>query len=420
MDQATSPLSRQAESTRRGGLRLGRIAGIEIILDWSLMIIFLLVATMLAGGLFPVWHPEWTAGQAWLTAIAAAFLFFASVLAHELSHALVGRRYGIPVRRIRLFVFGGVAELEQEPRHWGAELWMAIVGPLMSLAIGFACLFITSTFIGDVDIDPANPAAALAQLSAVPTLLLWLGQINIILAIFNLVPAFPLDGGRVLRALIWGATGNLRKATRWASGAGQVFAWFLIASGVAMILGMRVPVFGAGAIGGLWLAFIGWFLNNAALLSYRQLIMREALEDLPVERLMQTDFSAVSPTLTVAELVDEHLLRSSQRSFPVLENGKLAGLVTFEDVRRVPRSAWGTTSVREVMMPVEKLTTVSPQDDASEVVGTLGRRDVSQLPVVENGVLQGMLRREDVVKWLALYGEGDRDNHRSPMHHGAT
>ncbi len=406
MNSVTRELAaRPAAPPRRGGLHIGRIFGIAIHLDWSLLIIFFLITATLAAGLFPAWHPDWTPAHSWATAVAAALLFFASVLAHELSHALVGRRYGMTVRRITLFVFGGVAELENEPSSWRGELWMAIVGPLTSLVLGCVFLFSAGALTGSVQLNPADPGQLLSQLSTGPTLLLWLGQINIILALFNLVPAFPLDGGRVLRALLWGATGNLRKATRWASAAGQMFAWVLIAMGMAMLLGVRVPVFGAGPIGGLWLAFIGWFLNNAALMSYRQLLVREALEDLPVASLMQTDFITVSPDLSVFELIDQYLLRSGQRAFPVTEGGRLLGIVTLEDVRRLDASERPTTAVTRVMTPLEKLTTVGPQDEAMEVLSMLGRSEVNQLPVVENGVLLGLLRREDVVKWLALYGD---------------
>src|SRR5690606_22553362 len=172
--------------------------------------------------------------------------------------------HGVTIRRITLFVFGGMAELEQEPKQWRAELWMAIVGPLTSLVLGFGCLYLANALAGQIVIDPQNPMAAFAQLGTVATLLFWLWQVNVVLAFFNLVPGFPLDGGRVLRALVWGATGNVRTATRWASGAGQAFAWLLIGVGITMILGARYPVLGGGAVSGIWLAFIGWFLNNAA------------------------------------------------------------------------------------------------------------------------------------------------------------
>jgi Zn-dependent protease/predicted transcriptional regulator len=388
-----------------GGLRLGRIAGIEIHADWSLLIIFLLIASSLALGLFPEWHPDWGPALVWATAVGAAAGLFASVLVHELSHALVGRARGIVVRRITLFVFGGIAQMEQEPPNWRAELWMAIVGPITSAVLGALSLLAAGVSLGPGAAELEDPAQLFAALGVGGTLLLWLGQVNLILAAFNLVPAFPLDGGRVLRALMWAASGNLRRATRWASGAGQAFAWFLIATGVAMMLGARVPFFGGGLVGGLWIAFIGWFLNNAAALSYRQLVIREALRDIPVSRLMLTQLATVPPDLSVSALVDRYLLRSDQRAFPVVEGGRLEGMVCLREVRKLDRTAWDETAVRDIMVPADKLAFAGPNDDAGEVLSRLASRDLNQLPVLEDGRVRGLVRREDILKWLALYAD---------------
>jgi Zn-dependent protease/CBS domain-containing protein len=388
-----------------GGLRLGRIAGIEIHADWSLLIIFLLIASSLALGLFPEWHPDWGPALVWATAVGAAAGLFASVLVHELSHALVGRARGIVVRRITLFVFGGIAQMEQEPPNWRAELWMAIVGPITSAVLGALSLLAAGVSLGPGAAELEDPAQLFAALGVGGTLLLWLGQVNLILAAFNLVPAFPLDGGRVLRALMWAASGNLRRATRWASGAGQAFAWFLIATGVAMMLGDRVPFFGGGLVGGLWIAFIGWFLNNAAALSYRQLVIREALRDIPVSRLMLTQLATVPPDLSVSALVDRYLLRSDQRAFPVVEGGRLEGMVCLREVRKLDRTAWDETAVRDIMVPADKLAFAGPNDDAGEVLSRLASRDLNQLPVLEGGRVRGLVRREDILKWLALYAD---------------
>ncbi|HEY0846445.1 MAG TPA: site-2 protease family protein [Noviherbaspirillum sp.] len=389
------------------GFRIGRIAGIDIHLDWSLLIVFFLIVFSLGGSLFPYWHPDWSVAQSWLTAAAAAVLFFVSVLLHELSHALVGRRHGMGVKRITLFVFGGMAQMEDEPRHWRGELWMAIVGPITSLVIGVACGIAAGAIAGRTSIDPENIGATLSQLGAVPTLLLWLGQINILLALFNMVPGFPLDGGRVLRAALWGITGNLRKATRMASAAGQLFAWVLIISGLAMMLGIRVPVFGTGFIGGLWISFIGWFLNNAALMSYRQLIIKESLENVPVTKLMQTGFKVVPPDLPVDRLVDDYLLHSDQRGFPVVAGDRLIGMVCLEDVRKQERRTWPFRAVRDIMTPASSLRHVMPQDDVHKALTLLGDGRINQIPVVEDGVVRGLVRREDVLKWLALYENAD-------------
>ena len=408
VDSLSSGLSGDQPLCDVNGLHLAHIAGIDVRVDWSLLIVFLLIVSSLAMGLFPAWHPDWGSGLAWLTAIAAALLFFGSVLAHELSHALMGRRQGIAVRRITLFVFGGMAHMEHEPHRWRAELWMAIVGPFTSLVIGSVCLLIVELWIDPADLvsspDGATVQALLARLPPLPTLLLWLGQVNIVLALFNLVPGFPLDGGRVLRAVLWGVTGDMRRATRWASAAGQAFAWVLIIAGFSMMLGVRIPVLGTGFASGVWIAFIGWFLNNAALVSYRQLLTREALQDVPVSRLMMTRFASVTPDLSVEALVEEHVVRTGQRAFPVERNGRLAGIVCLRDIQQLPRQQRATSTVADIMTPAERIAIVHPEDDALDALETLARRNVNQLPVVEaDGTLRGLLRREDVLRWLALH-----------------
>jgi Zn-dependent protease len=387
------------------GIRLGRLFGIAIHLDWSLLIVFGLIVVSLGAGTFPALHPDWPAATAWGTALVAAVLFFASVLAHELSHALVGRGYGIRVPRITLFIFGGLAQMENEPGHWRGELWMALAGPAASLVLGAGFLALGNLAIGPGGFDPAHPRESLAQLSPLATLLMWLGPINIILGVFNLVPGFPLDGGRVLRALMWGATGDMRRATRWASRGGQAFAWLLIGSGVALILGAELPVFGRGPVNGLWLAFIGWFLNNAALSSYQQLLVRESLHRVPVARLMRRDTLTVGPDLRLNELVADYLFGASQRAFPVVAGERLLGLVTMADVRAVERSRWGALTVGEVMVPRAHLAAVNPDDDAFEAMLALSRTGADQLPVISDGRYLGLIRRQDILVWLSLYGD---------------
>jgi Zn-dependent protease/CBS domain-containing protein len=398
------------------GFHLIRIAGIDVRVDWSLLIIFLLIFNSLAIGLFPAWHPDWTWSLTWLTALGAALLFFASVLVHELAHALVGKRMGVVISRITLFIFGGIAHVEREPGKWRSELWMAAAGPAMSFVVGFACLAIAGVLAGPLEMDADEPAELFAALGPVPTLLVWLGQVNIILAAFNLVPGFPLDGGRVLRALLWAYTGDLRRATRWASMGGQGFAWVLIGIGFAMMVGLRVPFFGAGLVNGLWLAFIGWFLNNAALLSYRQLLAREALQDVPVSKLMMTRFETTAPDTALRALIDEQMLRTGQHAFPVVEHGALRGIVCLRDIQRLDPAKRMTARVKDVMTLAEPLVRVRPDDDAYDALMLLAREGVNQLLVVEGEALRGMLRREDVLSWLALHGEtADESSARQPQ-----
>jgi Zn-dependent protease/CBS domain-containing protein len=391
---------------RTFGFRVGRVAGIDIRVDFSLAIVFSLITFSLGMGLFPSWHPDWGPFVTWVTAVAAAFSFFISILIHELSHALVGRVKGIPVNAITLFVFGGVAQLEREPDSWRAELWMAIAGPIASLVLGILFLVLGGLFAGPVDLDDGE--RAYAALNPIATLLLWLGPVNIILAVFNLVPGFPLDGGRVLRAILWGITNDLLRATEWASKLGQAFAWLLIMVGVGMVLGLRVPLLGGGLLSGMWLALIGWFLNNAALMSYRQLLVSEVLQDVPVARLMRRDVVTVRPDMPVDVLVDECLMQGDQRGFPVLDGGDLIGLVCLHDIRATPRPDWHSTSVRDIMTPAERLSTVAPNAHVAQALQTLSLEGVNQLPVIEHGKLEGLIRREDILKWLSLYGKDGR------------
>lgn len=330
-------------------------------------------------------------------------LFFASVLAHELSHALVGRAAGIRIRRITLFMFGGMAHMDSEPPSWRAELLMAAIGPLTSLALGIAFLVLAALVSGPIGVDPEDPGKSLAALSPLASLLTWLGPVNILLAVFNLVPGFPLDGGRVLRAIIWGLTGSLRRATRLASATGQGFAWLLMATGLMMIFGLQVPVLGGGLLGGLWLMFIGWFLNNAALVSYRQLLVKETLEDVPVARIMQTRFTRVDPRTTVNRLIEEHLMASGQRVLPVEDDGRFLGMVCLQDLARSERGARDRTTAADIMTPVANLACVSVRQDAAEALALLAQRNVNQLPVLDGDRLVGLLRREDVLKWLSLH-----------------
>jgi Zn-dependent protease/CBS domain-containing protein len=383
------------------GLRLGRVLGVEVRADWSLLVIVFLISFGLAGGLLPSWHPGWSGPLVWAVALSAAVAFFASILAHELAHAVVARRSGVGVPRITLFLFGGLAHMETEPPSWRAELRIALAGPLTSLLIGLFCvgfgLLLTGGTAGSRTIDAVRGASGLA------TVLLWLGPVNLMLAVFNMIPGFPLDGGRVLRAVVWGAQGDLRRATRWASLAGRAFAWLLISAGLAMAFGLRVPFFGRGALSGLWLILIGWFLNNAALVSYRQLLVREALREVPVARVMRTWLVRARPDMPAGTLLDEHAVASGQHSFPVEEDdGRFVGLVSLRAIQALGPAAWQGLRVEDVMVPAASLPAVAPQDAAATALDALGKPGVSQVPVVSGGRLFGLVRREDLLRFLAL------------------
>ena len=388
-----------------GGIRLFRILGIDVYLDWSLLVIFTLISVSLGLGVFPAWHPDWPSAYSLGVGVVAAVLFLASILIHELSHAVVGRARGMVIRRITLFIFGGMAHLESEPPDWKSEFWMAIAGPIASVVLGFLFLTLGVFMAGADTLDAEDPVGTMEQLGALATIFFWLGPINLLLAIFNMVPGFPLDGGRVLRSLLWGASGNMVGATRWASFGGRAFAWLLIAAGIAMILGIHVPPFGAGLIPGLWLCLIGWFLHNAAMNSFRDVQARGRLGSVPVARLMQRDLITVPDTLDLQTLVDHHVLAASdQRAWPVEQDGRLIGLITLNDLRRVPRSRWSATTVARAMTPLENLVTTRPDESTVEALEKLARTGVNQLPVLQSGALVGLLRREELLRWISWSG----------------
>ena len=389
------------------GFQIGRLFGIKVKLDWSWLFIFLLVSWNLTAAFSSV-HPEWGMGLAIAVAVVAAILFFLSVLAHEMAHSLAAIAQGLPVRSITLFLFGGVADIEREPPSPRVEFIMAIVGPITSVLLGF--IFIALGTIGLASLGEAlsEPSTVLSNLGPVNTLLLWLGPINLILGIFNMIPGFPLDGGRVLRSILWAGTDNLRTATRWASYAGQAIAWILIVMGVAMIFGAEIPFFGSGLVSGIWLAFIGWFLNSAAQRSYQQVVIQDLLEDVPVERLMRRDPPLVAPDATLNTLVHEHVMGSDDHAFPVIDQERLVGIVCLHDIREIDKSRWDEVRVAEVMTPADKLATVTPEEDAGEALNQLQQQGVRQLPVVSadsGDRLVGLLRRRDVLRWLQLQGE---------------
>ncbi|HVK78416.1 MAG TPA: site-2 protease family protein [Kofleriaceae bacterium] len=402
-----SPRERDAagELADDRGFPLGRVAGVRLVADWSLLVIFGLIVLNLGIGVLPSWHPGWSAPLTWAVAVLAAILFFGSVAVHELSHALVARRYDIPVRRITLFVFGGMAQIEREPPSPRAELWMAIVGPITSLVIGFAATFLGVLLAGGpADTAAADPSGFFRALGPFATLLVWLGPINIMLGVFNLVPGFPLDGGRVLRAILWGATGDLRRATRWASWAGQAVGWTLMAIGVTMLFGVWYPFFGGGPVSGLWLILIGWFLNNAARASYTQLMVREALEGIAVEELMRADPVVVPPDLTLDELIRDRYLHTGQREFPVVDHGgHLLGQVNVGVARTIAREQWGHRTVVEIMTPAAQLHPMRPGDPAISAMPLLAEHD--PIPVVAGDHVLGVIHSQDLMRWLAVHPE---------------
>lgn len=388
----------------RTGFRLGRLFGIEVNVDWSLLFIFAFITWNLASG-FGAVHQDWSLALIWATALAAAILFFGSVLTHEFAHSLVARRQGVPVRSITLFLFGGVSNIQRQPRSPKEEFAITIVGPLTSFVLGAMFIALASIFSGNMANIVSQSEELLRDLGPVPTLLLWLGPINIVLGAFNLLPGFPLDGGRVVRSIFWAITENLRKATRWASYIGQGIAWLLIAGGFAMVFGAQIPLFGTGFINGLWLAFIGWFLHSAAAQSYQHVVIRDILEDVPIANMMRENTPTVTPDLNIEDLVHNFIMKSDEHSFPVIESETLVGLVSLEDVRSVPRELWNSKIVREIMTPRDELVVIDETVDAASAFERLRQRDLRQLPILSGSRMVGVLRRRDIIKWLQLHPE---------------
>lgn len=391
-------------ASTNSGISLGRVFGVQVTLDWSLLLIFGLIALNLSVAVFPSWHPSWPPWRAGVAGTLAALLFLGSILLHELAHARVAQAFGMRVERITLFLFGGIAQVDDEPPTPKAEFWVAIVGPLTSLLMGMLAtlggwLFVPMPL-------PSRQTELFSQLAMVPTLLFWLGPINILLGLFNLVPGFPLDGGRVLRALLWWFTGDLPRATRYASRTGQAFAWLMIASGAAMIFGVAMPVVGAGVFQGIWLLLIGTFLRHAAVSSYRQLLLREALQNIRVEDLARPRTVTIAPHLPIDEVVRDYFLRFDQAAFPVVADEHLLGLVTLQDVRSLPRERWTGTRVTDIMTQSASLASVTPTTSAWEALVLLERAKLEQVPILSNDRIEGLLRRTDLTRWLHLQEGG--------------
>jgi Zn-dependent protease/CBS domain-containing protein len=384
------------------GIRIGRLFGINIRIDWSWLLIFLLVTWSLSG-FFAQTNAGWGVALQWSAGAIAALLFFGSVLAHELAHSLVARAQGVPVRDITLFLFGGVSSIEREPASPAREFWMAIVGPLTSVVLGGILLFAVSTSANVGGISLQTPTALVGQLTPVAALLLWLGSINVLLGIFNMIPGFPLDGGRVLRSILWAISGNLRRATRWASTVGQGIAWLMIAAGIAMSIGFRIPYLGTGLVAGIWLIFIGWYLNSASSQSYQLVVIDDMLHDVTVDKIMRRDPPMVSSGSSVGGLIQDHVMQADDRVFAVVDGGRLVGIVTLDDIRKTPRDRWDLTTVSAIMTPVDERVSVMPNQDAAEAFSRLMQDDVRQLVVLDGGHLVGLFRRRDVMKWVQLH-----------------
>jgi Zn-dependent protease/CBS domain-containing protein len=363
------------------GYRVGSLGGFDVYINVSWLIAIVLITFSTATGWFPSVYPGQSIITYYLLGFFSAILLFVSVLIHEFAHSLVARARGINVKYIVLFIFGGVSAFEQDAKTPGTEFLVAIVGPLTSLLIGAIAFLLLLPLRG-------IPSAATAILS-------YLAVVNILLGIFNLIPGFPLDGGRVLRGIVWRIVGNVRTATNVTTIVGQVIAYLFILVGIWLL-------FTNALLTGVWLGFIGWFMLNAAQSMRAQVLIDSAFHGVTVEQVMSRDVVTSPANVSLQKLVDDYLLPQGLRAIPVVQGDLLTGLITLRDIARTPREQWGQTPVGLAMVPVEKLHVVSPQQSMQEVLPLMNSRDVNQLPVVQDGHLVGILNRESIVRSLEI------------------
>ena len=372
----------------RTDIKLGRVFGIQIGLHYSWFLIAFLIVLSVARE-FSAAHKDWGQSLIWSLSVVTALLFFVSLLLHELAHSLVARSRNLPVRAITLFALGGVSQIEKDPADARTEFWMAIVGPITSCAIGVVCLGAALLCAWTPGTSGATPVVAM---------LVWLGYINCGLGVFNLIPGYPLDGGRVLRAIIWWKTGSADQSTRIAARIGEGVGFAFVAIGV-------MEMFRGAGFNGLWIAFIGWFLMQAAAESYRQVEVGPILTGRHVADLMSSECPTVDAHLDVQHFVDNQMLRSGKRCFLVEEDGAFAGLITPHEIKHVERSQWPSTMLSQVMLPAARLRTVTPETSLKDALDVMATNDVNQLPVLVSGHPRGMVSRSQVLQLFQTRAE---------------
>ncbi len=367
----------------KASFKLFRIFGITIGIHYTWIFAIIFFSWTLAMVYFPGYYPGWSTATYWITGVIGALLIFVSVLLHEMAHSLVANARGIPVHSITLFLLGGASNMEEEPQKPAAEFAMAIVGPITSLVLaaifwGFARL----------PSDAATPLAAMLS---------YMALINMYLGIFNLLPGFPLDGGRVLRSIIWGATGSITRATDIAGMVGQFFGWAFIGLGIYLMISVSF-------VSGLWIAFIGWFLNSSADASRKEITLRERLSHVKVRELMNPDVSTISPEATVDEMVRDIFRKQQGRAVPVCKDDKLVGIATISDVKKVPQNKWAETTVGSIMTG-EPLYSVTPDDNLSTALVMIAKNDINQVLINDNGKCGGLLSRADIIRVIQMNRE---------------
>jgi Zn-dependent protease/CBS domain-containing protein len=367
----------------RHTIPLGRILGIPIGLDYSWFLIFGLLTWTMAVGYYPAEFKNWPTAQYWIVGAVTAIMLFVSVLLHELGHSAVAMYYKIRVRSITLFIFGGISQIGTEPTSAMAQFWISVAGPAVSFALAGFFFLVRPAF--------ANVAPLLA-------LDKYLVYINIVLGLFNLIPGFPLDGGGIFRAVVWGISHNQRRATLIAANLGRFIAYLFIGLGVWQM-------FTGNFMNGMWIAFIGWFLESAAKGQVQQLALKDMLAGHTVSKAMNRHYTAIPADTTLQRLVDDHILGNGRRSFVVKRSNETVGLLTLHHIKEVPRSEWPTTTSAQAMIPIERTKRVQPDAELWTALEEMDRDGVNQLPVMGDGHIQGMLSREDVITFLRTLQE---------------
>lgn len=360
--------------------QIARIAGIGIEIHPSWLLILVFVAWTLSAGYFPDLY-DWSTAVYWAVGIIAAVLLFVTVLVHELAHAFVAKHRGLDVPKITLFIFGGVSHLSRQPSSAGEEFQIAAAGPATSIVIAIVTA-IAGWALQDVS----------EQTSAV---LLYLAVVNVLLGVFNILPGFPLDGGRVFRSIVWKRTGSFRKATQTASGVGELFGYLLMLIGVFLLLTGFV-------FNGVWLLFIGWFLLGAAKAEAGNLQLETILGKLTARDVMHEGFSTVQPGIPIQDVVDDHMLGHGERAVVVANDGAVLGILSVNDVRRAPRDQWPHIPAQALMTPREKVVTVDANRRALDVMLLLGEKRLNQVPVLEDGRMIGLVTRRELMERIQL------------------
>lgn len=365
--------------------QIGRVLGIRIGVHFTWFLIFALVGFSLAQ-YFQHQYPGWAAQTAWLTALVTALLFFASIVLHELGHSVVALAYGVPVVSITLFIFGGVAQTARDADTAKAEFWIAVAGPMVSFVLAGLFHVLEAVFAG-----LHAPSAAAFE---------WLATINLVVALFNLLPGFPLDGGRVFRAIVWGVSRDPHKGMRWAVAAGRAVAYGLM--GVGLIIGLNTGAW----VDALWLVLIGWFLLTAAESSARQFALEHLSRGGRAADIMDPGVPTVPAHLRIQQWLDDYVLARGQRAFLVWgENDQVLGLVSLADLNKLPRDQWATTGIVEIMTPRNRLHTVPPSASLGQVLAAMERYGVNQLPVAEGGQVMGWIDRDRLLRALKIHAE---------------